>query len=248
MMSLFMGIAGAIGGFGKTILDIVFPAGCAICGMRTMGEPACGDCLTTVETDMRAFCPNCRAEIGASGGCPACSSGEGYFNMSVFQFRDSIRELILMMKYSSRIDIGHYLGLLMATRLGEDFAIGTDAILPVPLHPVKKRSRGYNQSELIATALGSELGVLVDIRSVRRTRNTQTQTKLGFAERKDNVAGAFIATRDLTGKSFIILDDVITTGATTREVARAIISAGGTVKCSLAVATPAIEESKQHGI
>lgn len=113
-----------------------------------------------------------------------------------------------------------------------------DAIVPVPLHPRKQRQREFNQAEYLAKALGKSLNIPVAKRSLRRVKDTSTQTKLSAEARSKNMRGAF-AVRDASvfaGKRLVLLDDVFTTGATLDSCAKALRGAGAKDVIALAVA------------
>jgi len=101
-----------------------------------------------------------------------------------------------------------------------------DLIIPIPLHPRRKRRRGYNQSELLAAPLARVLGLPLTPRGLQRVRHTAPQVGLGPEERHDNVRGAFAATDAVHGRRVLLIDDVLTTGATMRAAAEALLAAG----------------------
>lgn len=103
-----------------------------------------------------------------------------------------------------------------------------DLILPIPLHPRRRRQRGYNQSELLARSLSRELGIVLDTTALRRTRHTAPQVGLGPVERHDNVRGAFSAAAGVRDRHVLLIDDVLTTGATMRSAAETLLAAGAT--------------------
>ena len=118
-------------------------------------------------------------------------------------------------------------------RLGnalKEWGLEVDILIPVPLHRIKHRERGYNQSEFIANGVASVIDKPVILNAVRRVRHTQTQTKLTIEERRKNMEHAFERiprlSNILSGKICLLVDDVITTGATTNSCAQAILSAG----------------------
>jgi ComF family protein len=109
--------------------------------------------------------------------------------------------------------------------------------VPVPLHPVRLRERGFNQSALLAAEAGRHLERSVDVDALRRTRPTAAQTGLPASERRSNVRGAFAAAAGLPARRVLLIDDVMSTGSTARECARVLRRAGAR---EVAVATLAI--------
>ncbi len=101
-----------------------------------------------------------------------------------------------------------------------------DLILPIPLHPRRRRQRGYNQSELLARPLGRAINIDLDTTSLQRTRHTAPQVGLGPEERHENVHNAFLAAAGVRGRHIVLVDDVLTTGATMRSAAEALLAAG----------------------
>ena len=113
-----------------------------------------------------------------------------------------------------------------------------EAVVPVPLHSVKARTRGYNQSELIASHLADRIGLRLLKKSLRRTRNTPSQSGLGSTQREINVRGAFAVRNPetISGKRLILVDDVLTTGATVDACVQALLQADANEVCVLTVA------------
>lgn len=113
-------------------------------------------------------------------------------------------------------------------------------IVPVPIHHLKKAERGYNQSDFIAKGLSKSLGIPYSTKLIKRTRYTESQTGLLINERAENVAEAFKVrnSKKIAGKNFLLVDDVITTGATTLECGRALVNAGANsvYACSVGIA------------
>ncbi len=110
----------------------------------------------------------------------------------------------------------------------DNAAMESDFLIPVPLHPEREARRGYNQSALLAIALGKQINIPVEVNALMRVRNTRSQTQLGFAERQTNVRGAFATTGmiDITDKRVTLIDDVATTGATLNACAEALLVHG----------------------
>jgi ComF family protein len=133
-----------------------------------------------------------------------------------FHKGSKFRHLIHKLKYGNRPDIGLELGRMFGAEIAESFFKNTDFIVPVPLHATKKRLRGYNQSEVIATGLSEGLGKPMLNRILERHVFTETQTKKTLEERHENVREAFrvIDPEKIKGKHILLVDDVVTTGST----------------------------------
>lgn len=147
-----------------------------------------------------------------------------------------LQHLLHGLKYRYRSEIGAYLGHRLATDLRAAGRGGDlDLIIPVPLHPSKQAARGYNQSMVIAMAMGRELGVPVSDGILRRVRHTESQTSKTRQERADNMAGAFSVPdpQAISGKHILIVDDVLTTGATIEACAQTLLTTA-TVQVSIA--------------
>jgi ComF family protein len=142
-----------------------------------------------------------------------------------FTYAPPLDDLIHSLKYRGARRLGRTLALAALETLRER-ASCVDALAPVPLHPRRLRSRGYNQATEIARILGRELALPVLLRGVRRNRDARPQAGLAAHERARNVAAAFVVDRRLAGLHVAIVDDVITTGATVNALAEALLDAG----------------------
>jgi len=147
-----------------------------------------------------------------------------------------VQTLIHKLKYKGRQEIGHYLGYRYGLLLRNSPLFQTvNYIVPVPLHPQKQRQRGYNQSEIIARGLSSSMKILLETTTLVRTKPTETQTRKSRFKRWENVKDIFVVTRtDLFADRHILLvDDVITTGATLEAC---ILALSGVPGCRISVA------------
>ncbi|MDB5014619.1 MAG: putative amidophosphoribosyltransferase [Daejeonella sp.] len=143
-----------------------------------------------------------------------------------FQKGGLVQKAMHQLKYNYSPQTGFRLGELYAHQLkGSESWIQPDLIVPVPLHPRKLKERGYNQSELIANGMGSVLNVDVNVRTLVRSVNTKTQTKKGRFARFENLDGAFVIKNQETfqGKHVLLVDDVVTTGATLEACSLALL-------------------------
>ena len=147
-----------------------------------------------------------------------------------------VQNLIHSLKYDGKTEVGTFLGKLLAQQLkNSEFYQDVDLVIPVPLHLKKLRTRGYNQSEYIAIGLADEMGILSSTKNLLRNKATETQTKKNRYTRFENMQDVFELKNqaDLKDKHILLIDDVITTGATL-EACGNVLLAGGIKKLSIA--------------
>jgi ComF family protein len=140
------------------------------------------------------------------------------------------QELVHALKYQGQQEVGRLLGQLYGAELAQAGVAGFDLVLPVPLHASKLRRRGFNQSDPLAEGLAAALGVPWSPTVVQRARATLTQTRKGRAERWENVEDIFRVAEqgEVAGRSILLVDDVVTTGATLEACGAALLRAGCT--------------------
>ena len=161
--------------------------------------------------------------------CPECRANPRPLTQlrAALRYEEPTSDFIHRFKYEGYFALGEPLaGLMIAA--WPCWSPLPDLILPIPLHARRRRRRGYNQSELLARPLGRALGIPVDTTSLRRTRHTVPQVGLGPDERQANVRGAFEAGGGVAGRHVLLIDDVLTTGATMAAAAEALLAAGAT--------------------
>lgn len=142
------------------------------------------------------------------------------------RYQEPTSDLIHRFKYEGYFALGRPLAHFLAEAWPR-WDQPPDLILPIPLHPRRRRQRGYNQSELLARPLGEAKSIPVSASALRRTRHTVPQVGLGPEERHHNVSGAFEADdAEVGGRHVLLVDDVLTTGATMSAAAEAVLSAG----------------------
>ncbi len=156
------------------------------------------------------------------------------------EFNSVVQSLIHQLKYRMMAKIGKQLGELIAPLVANQLPpMRHWMVIPVPLHPRRRRERGYNQSEQIAGGLASQLGWVVEPGRLHRIRHTRSQTNLNRMERQQNVNEAFRAAFPFEPVDAVLLvDDVVTTGATMNACASALKRAGVKTVIGIAVATP----------
>ncbi len=207
-------------------LDLVFPPRCGGCGEMGWG-----------------FCPECAEEVvpaAVTGGWEAFASQEdaqivldwrleelGIERLcAAGEYRGGLRNALVKLKYGNGRYLAPWLGRLLAPQL-VDIARDGAALLPVPLHPKRKKERSYNQSLLLARELARELDAEVLAGALVRQSNTPPQVGLTATQRRANVRGAFAAdAARLAGRDVVIVDDIVTTGSTVMACARACRRAG----------------------
>lgn len=132
------------------------------------------------------------------------------------------------MKFSNRREYLDFYAEAMVFRAGRQLSLWRpQRIIPVPMHWIRRRKRGFNQSELLAEKIGKLTGIPVMMHAVRKQRNTKDQKELSGQERRINLKNAFEVTEDLSGiRSVLVIDDVYTTGSTMDEISRVLRRAG----------------------
>lgn len=231
--------------------DALLPRACAACGaILPAGEapalPLCPACSAAVFRVEAPGCPRCGAPGGTPDPCPDCREDPPSFDAAraVFEYAGTIPGLILRLKYARAWDLARPLGRLAAAAVvlaGED----PEVVVPVPLSPARLATRGYNQAWLLARAAARTLGVAARADALRRVRDPGPQGHHGRAERRDRVRGCFEARPDpvLRGRRVLLVDDVLTTGATAGECARALRSAGAARVAVVAVARALVRDA-----
>lgn len=202
------------------VLDLFYPVRCGGCEEAGKGV-WCESCNAAVQ---RLYPPLQTQPLTLAVGAPWQATRIDV--TSAAKYAEPLRDGIHAFKYDGTPDLAGPFGQLM-TEAWIAGGMQADVFAPVPLHPRRRRERGYNQSELLARRLGVLVGVPVDSNVIRRVRYTDQQALLAHDERHNNVRGAFKADREHTnGKHIVLVDDVFTTGATLSECAATLLNAG----------------------
>ena len=152
------------------------------------------------------------------------------------RYEGPLRDSVHALKFEARRTLAQPLADLIVEQCGAGLAADVDALVPVPLSRARERERGFNQAHLIAEHLAARLGRRVEAGWLTRVRPTASQSDLGAEERRVNVRGAFVAAARVAGRHVVLVDDVLTTGATAAECVRALRAAGARVVGVLSVA------------
>lgn len=200
-----------------------------IAGAGPAGLPVCVPCWSSMPfTQTETRCANCsRPLVGGRGCCAECLSSPLFGQVwALGLHRGALREAVHHLKFSGRRELGGPLGRRLAEQVRGEF----DLIIPLPLHPSRLRERGYNQATLIARGLSESLGLPVLEGELVRLRRTGHQAKLDREERLRNLRGAFglrcPTDPPWAGHSILLVDDVLTTGATASAAAEALWETG----------------------
>jgi ComF family protein len=205
----------------------------------------CDTCREGVRLVQPPFCQRCglpfKGEITNEFECANCKIKDFQFcwARAAMEAADVALDVIHRYKYRGALYFEPFLAGVLIERASPLLQQATwDAIVPVPLHPLKKREREFNQAARLARCLGRSLHIPVNENWLQRVKYTRTQTKLARRERDENVKGAFLArnTPELSGKRIVLVDDVFTTGSTTNACASALRKSGAGQVCVWTVA------------
>jgi len=209
-----------------SILDLLSPRQCPGCHARLMVTEriACQECMSNISYTHFSRTPLDNPMARMFWGLFDIQKAAALF---FYEAGTSMARVIHALKYDGRQDLAELLGAMLAAELVDtDFVGDIDAIVPVPLTVQRQRARGYNQSELMAKGLSMVTGLPVCTKALRRTDFQSSQTQLNVAQRRQNVEHAFQVddTVVLRGKHILLVDDVMTTGATLLACATTLLA------------------------
>ena len=228
----------------RGIAQLVYPNACLICDApEPDGTPfrhgLCSECERSVSEDPSPACPRCAETVGLhtdlSAGCAVCRDEALGFDQAIRlgPYDGRLRDAILRMKHAPGEPLAEMLGRVAAGMEAPALkSLGVQVVVPVPLHWRRRWWRGYNQAAAVARELASALGVAFEPWWLRRVKPTSQQVQPSRTARQENMKGAFRAKHraSLAGRTVLLVDDVMTTGSTASEAARALKAAGaGTV-------------------
>ena len=199
---------------------------CLLCGKRVHGGPLCTACLGDLPRLPATRCPLCAMPTPLGEVCGACLKRPPAFDRcrAVLAYAHPTDVLVQRLKYGGELALAGFLADLLIAEI--DTAILPDLILPMPLHPRRLGERGFNQAVEIGRALSARLNVPLAINLCRRIRDTPAQVGLDLAERRRNLRGAFHCDTRHQGLRVALVDDVMTSGTSLDELARAVRRAG----------------------
>lgn len=195
----------------------------------------CAACANELQRLNPPHCPQCALPTPNGERCGRCLSHPPYYDAAraLFRYDFPLDKLIQAFKYGHKLALGPYFGRQLATLAA---GIAADLIVPLPLHSERLRERGFNQALELARPVSAALQWPLDPHCCLRIRQTATQASLPWRERAKNIRNAFHCSADLSGKHVLLIDDVMTTGASLDECARTLKLHGAATVTLLVVA------------
>jgi competence protein ComFC len=240
-----------LGEFVKTIVEILYPLTCITCKGKlknrlSLENLVCVECWVKIKKNLPPFCYRCGRHLEKNSLtkniCPGCIKRPLHFDraFSPCLYEGVLKELIREFKYKNKDYLGPILSKLMIEFIREyNLPMDTiDFIIPIPLHKTRLREREFNQAQILSNYIASEFNKEVMHDNLRRSRYTKTQTELEENERFLNVKDSFVLNRhrDIKGKNILLVDDVLTTAATSSEAAYILKNAGANIVFVLTLA------------
>jgi len=223
------------------LLDFVYPPVCLCCdkSVEESNRLICADCWEKIVEFDFPFCLNCREIVQSGERCSFCKPEEFLPVFALGHYVDPLKEIIHQFKYYGFRKLGSELAERLVNKHFESLGrLKIDCIIPIPLHSFREKSRGFNQAVLLSDIIGKRLGIPLVEGTLVKTRRTRDQAKLDPPGREKNIKGVFrVLSGDLKDKRALIVDDVVTTGATVREAFNVLTDSGTRVT---AIATVAV--------
>ena len=210
--------------YSNYILDFFLPRFCSGCSKKLSSEEnaVCDSCINSI-----LIADDERLKIEFDKDFSTAKVISEFYSKYIFQAEATLQNIIHALKYGRKFKLGIFLGQILGEALiKRNWPV--DLILPVPIHHLRKAERGYNQSDYLAKGLSSSLKIPYSTKLLKRTRHTESQTKLNLSERAQNVSNAFKVknAKKIKGKNILLVDDVCTTGATLQECGIVLRKAG----------------------
>jgi ComF family protein len=234
---------------GDSLFALLFPADCKVCSLPIesfSSAPVCARCLDGVRPYEGLVCGTCGLFLQAANvlhgtfECGLCRRGAFAFEQarSFGSYDGILRSLIQRLKYDGYRPLAKPLANHLSEAMRRLETKPPDLILPVPLYPGRQRQRGFNQASLLAARLAKLTGIPIVLEGFTRVRDTPPQTGLRAAVRRKNVAGAFrvVQPERIRSRRLLLVDDVLTTGATANACAQALLESGAEAVCVLTLA------------
>jgi len=237
-------------GLFKGLKDLIYPNYCLGCKNRIdlnkEQNLVCINCLAKIEMNLPPFCATCGRHLDAeaikNNICNGCKNTKFYFDraFSPCIYTGVMKKLIHEFKYSKSDYLGKSLGAIMNTFI-RDYNLPIqhlDYIVPIPLHKSRLREREFNQAEILSQEVAKEFDKKIITKALIRNKPTKTQTELKFEERKQNMKDSFLVVEpeQIKNTNLLLIDDVLTTAATSNEAAKNLKMAGAKIVILLTLA------------
>ncbi len=217
------------------LLAKLWPQDCFVCGAAAGTVAVCAPCEAALPWLSTACCPVCALPTPGAQLCGQCLRRPPHFDatFAAFIYAHPVREMVLALKFGAAFAVRDVLIKGMLRSFGD---LSADIIIPMPLHAGRLAERGFNQSLELARVVGDAIGISVRPRLVVRDVNTPHQAGLAIRQRRRNLRGVFRCVESVAGLHILVIDDVITSGATLDELARTLKLAGAVRVTNLLVA------------
>ncbi len=194
---------------------------CLLCAADSRSSLLCTACADDLPRLPADYCPRCALPTPAGEVCGRCLRQAPHYDaaLAAFRYAFPVDRLIQTFKYDRRLALADYFGRRLAALATTCTA---EVIVPLPLHKLRLRERGFNQALELARPVSRARAIAIDAHSCQRVRHTPSQAALPWRERAANVRGAFHCTTDFSGRRILLVDDVMTTGASLDEMARTL--------------------------
>jgi ComF family protein len=208
------------------ILDFFLPRFCPSCKIKLLSSEKfiCSSCLKKIKK-----IDDARLKFEFNKKFYNQRIISGFTSLYLFEKDKELQHLIHALKYNGKFLTGSFLGEVLGKKIKNELqSWNINLIIPIPLHQLKKAERGYNQSFYISKGLSKEISIPVVSGIIKRRKYTQSQTTMNFLERQKNIEEAFKLKnkKEIIGKNILLIDDVITTGATISECGKVLLNAG----------------------
>ena len=211
---------------------------CLLCSAPQAMDILCTACAADLPRLRQPACPRCALPTLNGELCGQCLKKPPHFDaaLAAYEYDFPLDKLVQSFKYGHRLALGEYFGRQLALLAAP---LTASVIIPLPLHPQRLRERGFNQALELARPVARARGWPIETASCRRVRHAPAQAGLAWRERVKNIRGAFHCTQDFTGQEVILVDDVMTTGASLDECSRTL-KLHGAAKVTLLVVARAL--------
>ncbi len=217
----------------ELLQELLFPLRCAVCDDVTDNRDVgiCRECAEKIVYIKSPFCLKCGKQLGEESReyCEDCIRKKHFYiqGTALYEY-GSMADSLFRFKYAFRAEYARFYGRELWEKRGKWLmSLRADALVPVPVHPSRKRKRGYNQASLIARELSGLSGIPVNEELIVRTKRTRAQKELSERQRQNNLKKAFkILQNDVKLNTIVIIDDIYTTGSTIDAMAELLLQAG----------------------